>query len=72
VTHYGTHAPRCAGPLRIISFIEDTSVIEKIPRHLKLWDLPERPTLRRPSTTLEYDTDSIAWGAAGRLFDGID
>jgi hypothetical protein len=64
--------PKCFGPLRIISFIEDTSVIEKILRYLRLWDLPERPPPPRPSTTLEYDADFFAWQAAGRLFDGID
>jgi hypothetical protein len=64
--------PKCSGPLRIISFIEDSSVIEKILRHLRLWDLPERPPAPRPSTTLEYDADFLAWEAAGRLFDGID
>jgi hypothetical protein len=26
----------------------------------------------RSSTTLEYDSDFLAWQAAGRLFDGID
>jgi hypothetical protein len=59
--------PRCSGPLRIISFIENTSVIEKILRHPKLWDLPERPSM-----TLEYDADFLAWEAGGRLFDGVD
>jgi hypothetical protein len=64
--------PKCSGPLRIISFIENSAVIEKILRHLKLWDPPERPPPPRPSTTLEYDADFLAWQAAGRLFDGID
>ena len=35
--------PRCSGPLKIISLIGDGAVIEKILRHLKLWDRPERP-----------------------------
>ena len=35
--------PRCAGPLKILSLIGDAPVIEKILRHLKLWDRPERP-----------------------------
>jgi hypothetical protein len=35
--------PRCLGPLKIISLIGDGAVIEKILRHLKLWDRQERP-----------------------------
>jgi hypothetical protein len=35
--------PRCSGPLKIISLIGDGPVIERILRHLKLWDRPERP-----------------------------
>ena len=35
--------PHCAGPLKIISLIGDAPVIEKILRHLKLWDRHERP-----------------------------
>jgi len=58
--------------LRIISFIEDPEIIEKILRHLKLWDLPARPPPRRACVTLETDPDFLAWQAAGRLFDGID
>jgi hypothetical protein len=46
--------PKCGGSLRIISFIDNPRVIEKILKHLKLWDPPERPppphrsTYRRP------------------------
>ena len=45
--------------LRIISFIENSSVIEKILRHLKLWAPPERPPPLRSSTTLEYDAEFL-------------
>ncbi len=34
---------RGSGPLKVISLIGDAPVIEKILRHLKLWDQPERP-----------------------------
>jgi hypothetical protein len=64
--------PKCSGRLRIISFIENPLVIEKILRHLKLGDAPERPPPPRVSTTLETDADFLAWEATGRLFDGID
>jgi len=32
--------PRCAGSMRIIAFIEQPAVIEKILRHLALWPSP--------------------------------
>ncbi len=31
--------PKCLGPMRIISFIEELDIIEKILRHLELWDI---------------------------------
>jgi hypothetical protein len=65
-------APKCGARLRIVSFIDNPSVIEKILRHLELWEPPERPPLPRCSRTLEPDADFLAWEAAGRLFDGID
>jgi hypothetical protein len=52
--------------------IEDPAIIEKILRHLKLWNPPTRPPPPRPSLTLEPDADFLAWEAVGRLFDGID
>jgi len=64
--------PKCGGRLRILSFIENPCVIEKILRHLKLWDSPERSPPPRRSTTLEPDADFLAWEATERLFDGID
>ena len=64
--------PRCGAQLRIISFIDNPSVIEKILRHLNLWHPPERPPPPRRSRTLEPDADFLAWEAVGRLFDGID
>ncbi len=63
---------KCGGRLRIISFIENPGVIEKILKHLKLWDPPERPPPAKHTTTLEPDPDFLAWEAATRLFDGID
>jgi hypothetical protein len=35
--------PKCQGRMKIISFIEDEEVIEKILKHLGLWDLKARP-----------------------------
>ena len=64
--------PKCGGRLRIISFIDNPSVIEKILRHLKLWDLPERSPPLPPATTLAPDPDFLQWAATARQFDGID
>ena len=49
--------PRCSGPLKIISLIGDGRVIEKILRHLKLWDRPERPPPPPAERSIQYDED---------------
>ena len=43
--------------MRIISFIEDKQLIQKIPKHLGLWDLNVRPTpkAKEPSVTISID-----------------
>jgi hypothetical protein len=64
--------PKCGGRLRILSFIDNPCVIEKILRHLKIWDPPERPPPPRRSTTLEPDADFLDWEATARQFDAID
>jgi hypothetical protein len=35
--------PKCQGRMRIIAFIEDEEVIEKILKYLGLWDMKARP-----------------------------
>jgi hypothetical protein len=52
--------------------MENPLVIEKILRHLKLWDGPERPPPPRASRTMDYDADFLAAEAASRRYDGID
>jgi hypothetical protein len=49
--------PRCGGPMKIISLIDDGAVIEKILRRLKLWDRPERPPPPAPDRSIRYDRD---------------
>jgi hypothetical protein len=49
--------PRCGRLMKIISLIENPVVIEKILRHLKLWDQPERLPPTPPPRTLHYDWD---------------
>jgi hypothetical protein len=64
--------PKCGGRLHILSFIENPCVIEKILRHLKLWEPHERPPPLRRSITLEPDNDFLDWAATARQFDAID
>jgi hypothetical protein len=58
--------------LRIGGFIDKPSIIEKVLRQLKLWNLPERfPRLGRRAAW-EPDPDFLQWAATARQFDGID
>jgi hypothetical protein len=43
--------------MRILAFIEDEEVIEKILKHLGLWDLKVRlpPKVKAPSLTISID-----------------
>ena len=38
--------PKCQGPMRVISFIEDPQVIKKILKHVGLWEV-NSPHFRR-------------------------
>ena len=58
--------PRCSGPLKIISLIGDGPVIEKILRHLKLWDRPERPPPSPAGPSIHYDKENVDFDEAGQ------
>ncbi|HWT83175.1 MAG TPA: hypothetical protein VN648_30705 [Candidatus Methylomirabilis sp.] len=58
--------PRCSGPLKIISLIGDGPVIEKILRHLKLWDRPERPPPRPVVRSIQNDEPIVELDEAGQ------
>jgi hypothetical protein len=58
--------PRCSGPLKIISLIGDGRVIEKILRHLKLWDRPERPPPPPAARSIQYDEEIAGLDEAGQ------
>lgn len=49
--------PKCQGRMKIISFIEDEEVFEKILKHLGLWDVKAQPPPRAkaPSVTIHID-----------------
>ena len=54
--------PRCGFPMRVISFIEDPSVVRRILDHLGLWDAQQRPP--PPSIEpLESIGDVLPWVA---------
>ena len=46
--------PKCHGPIRVISFIEDQDVIKKILKHLGLWEVKPRPPPRIPKAQPTY------------------
>jgi len=50
--------PKCHGPMAVIAFIEAEDVIEKILKHLGLWELTPRPPPRsvksQPLSTERY------------------
>ena len=58
--------PRCSGPLKIISLIGNDPVIEKILRHLKLWDRPERPPPCPAGRPIHYDKENVDLDEAGQ------
>jgi len=49
--------PKCSGEMKVIRVIEDKEVIEKILKHLGLWDLKVRspPKVKLPSVTISID-----------------
>ncbi len=56
--------PKCQGTMKIISFIEDLDLIEKILRHLDLWDIhnhdPPGPEPEHiPELTYDYSESQI-------------
>jgi hypothetical protein len=51
--------PRCSGPLKILSLIGDAPVMEKILRHLKLWDRPERPRPPPAAPQVHYHDEFV-------------
>jgi hypothetical protein len=65
---------RCSRPLKVVSLIDASSVIERILRHLKLWDRPERPLPTPAPRTLDYDVNVQipAWEDDLGSFDGTE
>ena len=49
--------PRCGGKMRVIAFIHDPAVCERILRHLDRWDPPSRAPPANNDYSVEYDED---------------
>ena len=49
--------PKCSGKMRILSFIEDEQVIEKILKHLGLWEVKARPPPKANAPPLDIHTE---------------
>ncbi len=49
--------PKCQGQMRIISFVEDPEVIEKILKHLGLWLVKRRPQPRANAPPVHFHLD---------------
>lgn len=59
--------PKCRGSMKIIAFIEQTEVIQKILKHVGLWDAQKRPPPSRagPSSQklqTDYSENQIVYG----------
>jgi hypothetical protein len=52
--------PRCTGPMRIIAFIEQPEVIEKILTHLGLWPAPAHSPSAGVPVAIFHETGLIA------------
>jgi hypothetical protein len=51
--------PRCGGKMRVISVINDPEVIERILKHLDLWNPPRGPPeTSTPERTVDFDEGS--------------
>lgn len=52
--------PKCGGKMKVISFIEQPSVIKRILKHLELWEDP-RPPPQPLEMVCEPDADYVPW-----------
>ncbi len=51
--------PKCHGPMAILAFIEEENVIQKILKHLGLWEIKPRPPPRMPKSQPLYSEPHI-------------
>jgi len=49
--------PKCLGPMKIISFIDNSEIIKKILKHLGLWEVKQRPPPRANGPPLNLRID---------------
>jgi len=63
--------PKCGGTMRVIAFIEEQAVIEKILKHLGLWLVNPRAPPRRP-TSRDCEDEGIEQPAPDDFFPDPD
>ena len=51
--------PKCAGPMHVIAFIEQTEVIRKILEHLGLWGARRKPVPRANAPPMLYVAEDV-------------
>jgi hypothetical protein len=56
--------PRCSGKMKILSFIEAPEFIEKILKHLGLWEVKPKPPPKRanvlsPNINIDYSYSQL-------------
>ena len=61
--------PKCQGRMKIIAFIEDEEVVEKILNHLGLWDRKARPPPRaKTPVTIHLDNSGSQISSADSFY----
>jgi len=66
--------PKCQRRMKIIAFIEDEEVVEKILKHLRLWDLKARPPpiAKTPSLTISLDNSDSQVSSPESFYADLD
>ena len=58
--------PKCRGPMKIVSFLENQTVVRQILQHLGLWETQQRPPPKKIVSSLPpepMEEDYLPWVA---------
>ena len=67
MTYYDTHYPKCRSRLKVLAFLSDPPVIQRILRHLKLPDQPPPLAPARGPADLFYPEEAEFVGVGDDL-----